>query len=869
MMKKSKFVLSFALLLAIVVLASCSAPSSGAGQAKASAWANTNIGDITVAGNFSNSADGLDIKGAGREIGSFEDGFHYVYKTLKGNGSLVAKLDQLQDTNPWATAGIMMRSSLNSDASHSMIGITPGNGIWFTYRIENEIESESNIVTMDTSYKYIKLERSGDDFISYISSDGQTWTEAFRQLIPMNEEVYIGFAVSSNNEQVLTDAQFSAVTASGLISASVDNGKDINSEAISLPISLRNNGKYEAASISMDVEKPAGVSSAKITLTAFDPDFDNEGELYINDNGPIQLFGQGAGGRYDVRVEDFTYDVPVDWFKNGSNSLKFVHTRTGGFRIDAIKVAFDGKLTKPAGLDSFPISLTRQAPESKLLNVNISKVDGAKTAILDMSVWDADNANEGELYVNGNGPITLFGDYSKGGNDSRTISVSFSMSADWWQDGNNTLKFVHTRTGGFRVERASIRFDNSASSDPNPTPGPTPTPDPSPTPEPTPTPTPTPSGLLPKPGIPSAPSSATYYVSTSGNNNNNGRSTGSPFRTIGKAVSVARAGDVIFVRGGKYRDEDIRFKNSGNSNARITVMSYPGEWAVIDWSNKRGGRDKNTIWFDGADYITMRDMEIYRAPAQCVFLHSDADHNVFVNMVFNSCWGSGFQIFKGSYNIVAYSVAKNNYGGGNSDGFGSIGVGGTSVYNEFWYNVADHNSDDGFDAWKGQHNLYFGNVSRYNGYSGGDGNGFKLGSSGVNGQNIARRNIAYGNKYDGFDTNIGGGNIIENNTGFNNSRHNFESSRVSQSNNIFKNNLSINGSVGMYGSSSEQNNSWNLKINNAGVMSTDPNSNNFLALSSGSAAIDKGVKIDLPFKGSAPDLGALEQGLTITQLYSN
>ena len=866
MIKKANTLLALALTIVVAVLSSCSSPSSGT-QAKSNTWSSSNIGDITLAGQVVNNAEGLNIKGAGREIGSFEDGFFYVYKTLKGNGSLIAKVDNLKDTNPWATAGIMMRSSLNSDASHSMVGITPANGIWFTYREENETESESNIITMDPERHYIKLERSGDDFISFTSTDGQTWLEAFRQIIPMSESIYIGFAVSSHKEEVLTDSQFSKIAATGLISSSVDSGSDINSEAISLPISLRSNGKYETASITMDLEKPSGATKASITLSAFDPDVENEGELYINDKGPIQLFGKQASSRYDVRVQDFSYEVSADWFVNGTNRLKFVHTRTGGYRIDDIKIAFDGKLSKPAGLDNFPISLTRQAPESKLLNVNVSKANDAKTAILDLSVFDADNYDEGELFVNGNGPIRLFGEYSRGGNDSRTINVSFSMPASWWQDGNNTLKFVHTRTGGYRIERASIRFDTQAAGDPNP--GPSPEPEPSPTPtEPEPGPAPSPSGLLPKPKLPAVPSQATYYVSTSGSNSNNGRSTGSPFQTIGKAVSVAKPGDVIFVRGGKYRNETIRFKTSGTANARITLMSYPGEWAVIDWSNKRGGSDKDTIWFDGADYITMRDMEIFRASQQCVFLHSDANHNVFVNMVFNSCWGSGFQIYKGSYNIVAYSVAKNNYGGGNSDGFGSIGVGGQSVNNEFWYNIADHNSDDGFDSWQGKNNLYFGNIARYNGYSGGDGNGFKLGSSNNNAQNIARRNIAYGNKRSGFDNNVGGGNIIENNTAFNNGRHNFESSRA-VANNIWNNNLSINGSVGMYGSTREQNNSWNLKINNPGIISTDPNSGNFLALGSGSAAIDKGVKVDFPYRGSAPDIGALEQGLTISQLYSH
>lgn len=49
---------------------------------------------------------------------------------------------------------------------------------------------------------------------------------------------------------------------------------------------------------------------------------------------------------------------------------------------------------------------------------------------------------------------------------------------------------------------------------------------------------------------------ATYYVATNGSDNNSGNSLGSPFRTIGKGLSVIVAGDTLFIRGGSY-SEDI------------------------------------------------------------------------------------------------------------------------------------------------------------------------------------------------------------------------------------------------------------------------------------------------------------------------
>ncbi|MCA9838705.1 MAG: DUF1565 domain-containing protein [Trueperaceae bacterium] len=368
-----------------------------------------------------------------------------------------------------------------------------------------------------------------------------------------------------------------------------------------------------------------------------------------------------------------------------------------------------------------------------------------------------------------------------------------------------------------------------------------------------------------EPSLPQVPKEASLFVSTAGNDKNNGRSADQAFRTIARAISAAKAGDVVFIGGGRYMEQTLYFERSGSKQAPITFMSSPGERAIIDWSGSKGGQDQQALKFSRVSHIVMRDITVKNGPQQCVLVHNGSSHNTFINMVFDGCWGSGFQIFDGSYNVVAYSVARNNYGGGNSDGFGSIGQGGESIGNEFWFNLAENNADDGFDSWKGQNTLFYGNIARGNGYNGGDGNGFKLGSSGHDVKNIVRRNIAYQNKRSGFDNNIGGGNLIENNTAWNNGRHNFESSKA-VSKNTWRNNLSLGSSVGMFDDTIEEKNSWNLHLTNPKIASYDPGSSNFLSLAKNSPAIDRGKNIGLPFIGVAPDLGALELGASLYSL---
>ena len=54
----------------------------------------------------------------------------------------------------------------------------------------------------------------------------------------------------------------------------------------------------------------------------------------------------------------------------------------------------------------------------------------------------ADIADEGELEINGNGPVQLFEDQGLEDNDNQTIPITLVTPSAWWKDGANTLRFV-------------------------------------------------------------------------------------------------------------------------------------------------------------------------------------------------------------------------------------------------------------------------------------------------------------------------------------------------------------------------------------------------------------------------------------------
>jgi hypothetical protein len=100
-------------------------------------------------------------------------------------------------------------------------------------------------------------------------------------------------------------------------------------------------------------------------------------------------------------------------------------------------------------------------------------------------------------------------------------------------------------------------------------------------------------------GAPAA--GATYFVATNGSDSANGTSLDTPFRTLDKAVGVARAGDVIEVRAGTYdvtgsNGFGLVIRTQGTESQWITMRGYNGERPVL----KNTSSNPTVYFYNGA-----------------------------------------------------------------------------------------------------------------------------------------------------------------------------------------------------------------------------------------------------------------------------
>jgi hypothetical protein len=160
------------------------------------------------------------ITAAGSDIWNDADEFHYAFKTLTGTGSIEAQVLSIDNTDPWAKAGVMIRETLDDGSAHAMVVVTPSSGISFQRRPVAGGDSFSDTTAGITAPYWVKLERDlAGNFSAYSSADGSAWQKlGAAEPIQMAANVYIGLAVTAHNAAATCEAVFSNVTITGTVS---------------------------------------------------------------------------------------------------------------------------------------------------------------------------------------------------------------------------------------------------------------------------------------------------------------------------------------------------------------------------------------------------------------------------------------------------------------------------------------------------------------------------------------------------------------------------------------------------------------------------------------------------------------------------
>jgi len=181
-------------------------------------WSGGDIGSIGIAGTSNmNPITGIyTLQGSGSDIWGTADAFQFFSQPLTGNGQIVARVTSVQNTDPWAKAGVMIRQSLDAGSAQALTAVTYGSGIAFQRRLTANGGSTHTAGPSATAPYWVKLVRSGSTFTSYCSPDGVTWTQVGSDTIAMSGQTFIGLALTAHNNGLLNTSTFDNVQVTAL-----------------------------------------------------------------------------------------------------------------------------------------------------------------------------------------------------------------------------------------------------------------------------------------------------------------------------------------------------------------------------------------------------------------------------------------------------------------------------------------------------------------------------------------------------------------------------------------------------------------------------------------------------------------------------
>lgn len=165
-----------------------------------SGWAAGAIGDPSQTGSASYSGGTYTLNTNAGDVWESWDESYSVYKSLTGDGQIVARVASQTNTNDWAKAGLVIKAAPKDGSAYASVMLTPANGVRMQNTFYTDIDGGAA-----TAPRWLKLTRTGPTITTYTSSNGTSWTQIGTASLDLPSTAMIGlFALSGDPGQTGT-----------------------------------------------------------------------------------------------------------------------------------------------------------------------------------------------------------------------------------------------------------------------------------------------------------------------------------------------------------------------------------------------------------------------------------------------------------------------------------------------------------------------------------------------------------------------------------------------------------------------------------------------------------------------------------------
>jgi hypothetical protein len=182
---------------------------------ESASWDSADIGAV-LAGTTDNPAAGsLILTGGGADIWGTSDAFRYAYRTLNGDGEIVARLASLIGPHRWSKLGVMIRESLAPESPHGFLLVSSSRGLAFQRRLTLGDSSIGTTASDGAAPVWVRLVREGSRLSAYRSDDGVSWVYVDSDSVPMSDTVLIGIAITAHTDDALATGEVDSIRITG------------------------------------------------------------------------------------------------------------------------------------------------------------------------------------------------------------------------------------------------------------------------------------------------------------------------------------------------------------------------------------------------------------------------------------------------------------------------------------------------------------------------------------------------------------------------------------------------------------------------------------------------------------------------------
>ncbi len=191
-------------------------------------WLTRSFRPGTNSGLAQTLDDAIAVTASGSLTGRGVDDGRFVYQPWRGDVQLIARvrhtgLDNATDpADSAAQAGLMIRETLEENSCASFLAVIPRGPTRFFHRLEPGNQTQplrlpnprlgpDALNPSSLEQPWIKLMRRGHHFAGYTSADGIGWILLGTVMIPMESDVFIGFALGSGTTNTSSQATFDSI----------------------------------------------------------------------------------------------------------------------------------------------------------------------------------------------------------------------------------------------------------------------------------------------------------------------------------------------------------------------------------------------------------------------------------------------------------------------------------------------------------------------------------------------------------------------------------------------------------------------------------------------------------------------------------